>query len=515
MKSSSVMITLVLGTGFLSVSLLPLRAEDCNGNGIDDAMDLLPSPLPLTATFEFDPIPGAGSHYPLDTKAADLDDDGHIDLAFLRIGMVEVFLNDGSGFAGRCEVDLEPTGGGRSMAAADLDLDGDVDLAIVEGSKDRLSILINDGSAWFRIGDVLTTAENPDRVTATDMNGDGAPDLFVGSKTSVLFFNDGTGTFQDRVTLTLPLGNSHNFHAIADIDGDQDQDLIIQASNRFFVFTNSGIGTFGEPAKYEYQDHHSFYGILAADLNVDGCVDLVTYDNWIGVSVFPNSGDGFFLTPRDFSVGSSSSMPEFSVSDYDSDGYLDLFVGMNTGIFQSAVILLKNDGGGGFGMPQEILSFTETMYRFRAADVNGDGKMDFLITKEDSVELYLASQTLPLPFSQDVNGDGIPDECQILERPRFHRADPTGDGLEDISDPIFILQFLFLGGPAPGCRESADADNSGKIELTDAIVILNHLFLGGSRPADPGPPPEPCGPDPDSPGSPGDLGCRSYRPCNP
>jgi hypothetical protein len=31
----------------------------------------------------------------------------------------------------------------------------------------------------------------------------------------------------------------------------------------------------------------------------------------------------------------------------------------------------------------------------------------------------------------------------------FIRGDTNGDGKIDISDAIYILQFLFLGGPAP------------------------------------------------------------------
>lgn len=199
-----------------------------------------------------------------------------------------------------------------------------------------------------------------------------------------------------------------------------------------------------------------------------------------------------------------------AAADLDLDGDLDLVVAEAS---EGRLAVLLNDGSTAFRIEHTEARKDSMVRNVTASDLNGDGEMDFLITSGPFVELYLAGQAPP--FSQDVNRDGIPDECQIVVRTSFHRADPTGDGREDLSDAVFILNHLFLGGQAPDCMESADADDNGNIDLTDAIMILTHLFLGGPRPADPGPPPEPCGPDPDTPGSPGDLGCLSYRPCHP
>jgi hypothetical protein len=95
----------------------------------------------------------------------------------------------------------------------------------------------------------------------------------------------------------------------------------------------------------------------------------------------------------------------------------------------------------------------------------------------------------------------------------FHRGDPDASGDIVISDGIAIFNFLFLGGTAPLCRESADVNNSGDIDISDGIALLNFLFLGGVRPAPPGPTGSPCGFDPDPPGSPAHLGCATYSRC--
>jgi hypothetical protein len=106
-------------------------------------------------------------------------------------------------------------------------------------------------------------------------------------------------------------------------------------------------------------------------------------------------------------------------------------------------------------------------------------------------------------------------EPQVLARPTpgeanvgavpFRRGDATADGVTNLTDPISILNFLFLGGSSPPCPDAADADDSGGVDITDAVRILNFLFLGGSPPPAPFPA---CGADPSQDG----LECTAF-PC--
>jgi hypothetical protein len=91
----------------------------------------------------------------------------------------------------------------------------------------------------------------------------------------------------------------------------------------------------------------------------------------------------------------------------------------------------------------------------------------------------------------------------------FKRGDANADGPINITDGIYVLNFLFLGGPEPPCREAANANDDAGINITDGIYILNFLFLGGPPPAPPGQ--TTCGPDPAA--SPTQLGCESYLKC--
>ena len=101
--------------------------------------------------------------------------------------------------------------------------------------------------------------------------------------------------------------------------------------------------------------------------------------------------------------------------------------------------------------------------------------------------------------------------CQVVKGPVFNRGDPDDNGSVQLTDGIFILNFLFIGGAAPVCFDSADADNNGSVQLTDGIYLLNFLFLGGAAPVEPGTSASPCGPDPAEPED--ALGCESYSSC--
>jgi hypothetical protein len=78
--------------------------------------------------------------------------------------------------------------------------------------------------------------------------------------------------------------------------------------------------------------------------------------------------------------------------------------------------------------------------------------------------------------------------------PRFRRGDANGDRRVDIADPIWILNGLFLGGPAFPCADAADANDDGLEDAADAILLIGHIFVGSRAPPAPGP--EACGPDP-------------------
>jgi len=68
--------------------------------------------------------------------------------------------------------------------------------------------------------------------------------------------------------------------------------------------------------------------------------------------------------------------------------------------------------------------------------------------------------------------------------PRFFRGDANLDLEVDLSDAIRILYFLFVDAEASPllCEDAADTDDSGELDITDPIYLLQHLFVGGPPP---------------------------------
>jgi len=94
----------------------------------------------------------------------------------------------------------------------------------------------------------------------------------------------------------------------------------------------------------------------------------------------------------------------------------------------------------------------------------------------------------------------LPAEARETE---FVRGDVNGTLLVDLSDAIALLGNLFFlpGAPSPACRDILDGNDDGAIDLTDAVFLLRFLFLGGSEI----PPPYP---DPGRDPTPDGLACE-------
>ncbi|MCK4657434.1 MAG: hypothetical protein KAT85_10375, partial [candidate division Zixibacteria bacterium] len=62
-------------------------------------------------------------------------------------------------------------------------------------------------------------------------------------------------------------------------------------------------------------------------------------------------------------------------------------------------------------------------------------------------------------------------------------ADASGD--VDIDDVVYIIAYIFSGGPPPDPYESGDADCSGDVDIDDVVYLIAYIFSGGSDPCDP------------------------------
>ena len=76
------------------------------------------------------------------------------------------------------------------------------------------------------------------------------------------------------------------------------------------------------------------------------------------------------------------------------------------------------------------------------------------------------------------------------------RGNSNSDSGVDLGDALYIVNWLFAGGPIPSCMDSSDTNDDGGVDISDTIYLLNYLFVSGPFPPAPGP--NSCGLDPTS-----------------
>ena len=69
----------------------------------------------------------------------------------------------------------------------------------------------------------------------------------------------------------------------------------------------------------------------------------------------------------------------------------------------------------------------------------------------------------------------------------FVRGNIDGQGAVELTDAVFVFNFLFLGGARPPCFAAGDTNLEGQVTLTSGVYLLTFLFLGGPPPAAPFP----------------------------
>jgi hypothetical protein len=109
-------------------------------------------------------------------------------------------------------------------------------------------------------------------------------------------------------------------------------------------------------------------------------------------------------------------------------------------------------------------------------------KVKLLTPGETRVRLTVDEPRCPNPATADVIISATPGAAG-----NWQRCDCSGDGARDITDPITLLSWHFLGAGSPGCPDACDCSGDRAVDITDAIFDLTFQFLGGGAPPVPYP----------------------------
>lgn len=61
-------------------------------------------------------------------------------------------------------------------------------------------------------------------------------------------------------------------------------------------------------------------------------------------------------------------------------------------------------------------------------------------------------------------------------------GDVNRDGIVDVGDPVYIIEFIFREGETPDPIEIADVNCDGRIDIGDARFLINYVFREGPKP---------------------------------
>jgi len=61
-------------------------------------------------------------------------------------------------------------------------------------------------------------------------------------------------------------------------------------------------------------------------------------------------------------------------------------------------------------------------------------------------------------------------------------GDADASGEVDIDDVVYLITYIFSGGPAPDPLESGDTDCSGGVDIDDVVYLIAYIFSGGNAP---------------------------------
>src|ERR1700722_2970898 len=321
---------------------------------------------------------------------------------------IRTYAKSGSGsfaLVPSTQTGLVASGTGVSCTVGDFDNDGLPDVAVA--MSDRVLLFKNHGGGKFT--DVTSTTgvqptNHPAGITFVDYDHDGDLDLFVtgeasaaGSKPNVLWRNNGNGTFTNW-TEQAGLGGEGTTAAatLSDLNNDRAVDLLVTGSGEApTFFANPREGLFKSSPLFAETGLPPTVGAVVLDFNKDGWMDVaLTHSGSPGITLWRNvQGKRFERVP--LPLQSATAGWGLTAIDIDNDGWLDLVAAVET---QQGPQLraLRNLGPAGFEDVTTKLKLDQVKLTapraLIAADVDGDGAADLIVTQPDGNPMLLHNE---------------------------------------------------------------------------------------------------------------------------
>lgn len=254
----------------------------------------------------------------------DFNHDGKIDYAGMNsVGStpyVEVCLNNGDGTFTSTGQQFDVGVGHGLLLAGDFNNDDKLDL--IASDANGFSILLGNGDGTFQNGiPTASPAGGSTLYALADFNHDGKLDVAVvlSPSTCYVFLGKGDGTFEAPITSSAAGTGSLS---ATDINGDGKPDLVLANGNYVAIMLGKGDGTFQTPMRYTVTKG-VFGNPVVADFNLDGHLDVAIGSSSGELTILFNDGTGKLTTQTSFRIPSIYKN-SLAVGDFNGDRKPDL-----------------------------------------------------------------------------------------------------------------------------------------------------------------------------------------------
>jgi len=361
--------------------------------------------VPVNATAQFSTVTGGAC-------MMDATGDGQMDLVLMQSGSQAIRVLHKRGRGNFEELDaqamgLKAAGDAVACAVGDYNGDGLNDLAV---AMDNATLLFrNLGHGKFEnvtAKSGLAARNQPSGITFVDYDHDGDLDLLLtggplttGGESNVLWRNNGNGTFTEQ-TAEAGLGGSGRTAAaiLTDFNNDRAVDLAVTGDGASpILYVNPREGRYPEQPVYEHEKLPPTMGIAVLDYNKDGWMDIaVTHAGPPGLSLWRNvegpNHTGRRFEPVQLPLHGALRGWGLTPVDIDNDGWIDLAAIVETSSGPQ-VRVFRNRGDGTFEDVSHLLGLDNVKLHaprgLIAADVEGDGAPDLIVTQRDAPPILL------------------------------------------------------------------------------------------------------------------------------